>query len=398
MKCCLNNSGSKTRDNQNPEIIDDMSSSDPWVDEEPYYQDLSVPTEFSLNQYSGTPSRQPSHAKKLRDWCGENWKFLFFALFFTAPDTSLYWSSINNFPKHLGFSDHPITHLETEMDTVGFVGMTIGAGCTLFSNIYSYYFINKTFWSERALSPFVLEGKKKLLIGLIISISILNKSIATSTSFLAFLNDYIESAVIKYPNFGLALIANLLAQLGVQGISTGWHFGVWPCRAKALALFFSLYYTASVLALNWNAIDNMIGFRPSLDFDSTEGILKLASTPLFLCALIRTPIVYSDSIGNRLLSENECKKKEREKKEQQTPPRTCGQRFCYWLQKLLGHGAAFQRTGIMLGAFAAASKAATESLETAALVAAGIFSFGTYPSNLAVLGVDDKDNIPQQKM
>lgn len=233
--------------------------------------------------------------ERLHHWIREGGsndiKFFLLALAFTAPDTSLYWSSINNFPKHLNISDHTITSLETQMDTWGFIGMMIGDCCTLVSNIYSYYFINKKYWSGRAVHPFVVEGKKKWVIVLVISISILNKCVATSTSFLAFLNDYITSEPIKYLNFGLALLANLLAQLGVQGISTDWHFGASPCFALPLAAIFSFYYTVSLLALNWNAIDNMIGFRPR--FDSEEGMWKLvASAPLFLCSFLRTPIVY----------------------------------------------------------------------------------------------------------
>lgn len=347
-----------------------------------------MPDDLRYSIQNVRPSRYFSLWERIQRFIyDENIGYFFLALEFTMPDTSLYFSSINNFPKHWNGAGSPLTSLETPEYQWGFIAMLVGSVCTALANVYSYFFINKKYWSRHESSPFTLTGIKKWLLAVILITSICNKSIATSTSFLALLNDYIESTPAKWVNFGLAVLANLLAQLGVQGISTNWHFGLKKFLALLLSAVFAFYYTISVLALNWNAIDNILGTRPKLD--SAEGVWKLiASLPLFFCAFVRTPFVYYEVIGNRLLSGRESRRLANAVRYAQSIPReqqTCYQQFNKRLQQFTGYGASLQRTAIMLGTLWATTKAATQSIWPT-LTAVVVFGWGTAKSNHAVMG------------
>ncbi len=67
------------------------------------------------------------------------------ALGFTIVDTSLYFFSEDNFLKHIGQSQSPVTELRAEHDK-SFLGlMLIGNACTLISTQAAYFVIIKNF-------------------------------------------------------------------------------------------------------------------------------------------------------------------------------------------------------------------------------------------------------------
>ncbi len=224
---------------------------------------------------------------------------------------------------------------------------------------------------------------------IIASLSILNKSIATSSSAFALTFDMTANPAYLAIVFSLALLSNILVQMSVQMESMGWRGKFSKSIVIPVSALAATLYNFSLLMLNWNTLNNAFitlrwlksENRVTLDnmFDSVISRMMVAiASPLFVCAAVRNELKFIPFIIERFTPKN---------KKIQKPP-SCSGRILSGINKWTGIGNSLQRTSMMFLAFAALIFSLCENENTGYFLGFGLALLclrGNWTANFSLL-------------
>jgi hypothetical protein len=293
---------------------------------------------------------------------------------FNPADLGQYLFSFNYFPVHVDPTRKPITDLATGADRVYLTLMIVGGFCVLISNQLAYYILNKERLEQKE-QKILLRPCHRRVMFVVASVSVIYKSLATSSSYFALWHDETAEPATLGINFGLAFVANVLAQSAIQGVTGGWHAGWRWWVACPVAVVSSLYYTSSLLALNYNTLVNaglkfgLLDSRPQLS-DREFLFTHFTIGVFFLGAGVRTCIVYFHRKYDRLLPKGQHQVVEKS----------------VW-HTGLGYVAGYQRSAMMLVALTSISYDLSRYRPLSIILAVAsvmLCGMGTLKSNLAV--------------
>lgn len=234
---------------------------------------------------------------------------LIHAFFFTIVDTSLYLLSEDNFFMHIGKSSAPVSDLESESDKF-YLGLILaGNTCTFIATLGSYFVrIKNNSLGEKGKT---FQGLWGVFLSPMAVLSILNKSLATSSSAYALTRDYTQEPGYLWSVFGGSLLSNLLVQTAVQMEITTWHGDLSKRLALPISVLGTTFYNVSLLMLSWNTFNSafidckFIKPEERVSFNKIFATplsksMALVSGPLFLCAAVANEVKFIPYVVDRL--------------------------------------------------------------------------------------------------
>ncbi len=208
---------------------------------------------------------------------------------------------------HIGQSSTPISKLNSENDKIYLGLISVGNFCTFIATLGSYFVRIKNH-QENGEETFQQPWDKILLSFAVFSV--LNKSLATSSSAYALTYDYTEEPYYLWTVFFVGLVANIFVQTSVQMEITDWHGPFSKKLMFPISVVFTTIYNITLLALNWNTLNSFLISCKFINLEDRVSFYNMFATrlsrsmvitaaPLFLCAAVRNEVKFIPDVVNR---------------------------------------------------------------------------------------------------